>query len=66
MPAPRPALRADFPRVGETVWVVSCLRTTGREPNCMAWANWSASCWVRFPEISPWPSKEENAAWPAG
>ena len=59
MPAPRPALRADLPRVGETVWVVSSLSRTGREPNCMARASDLASASVMLPPLMvPWPSKE--------
>ena len=64
MPAPSPACRADLPRVGETVCVVSCLRRTGSEPNSMASASDLASASVMLPPlIVPWPSNEVNVSW---
>ena len=63
MPAPRPATRAEWPRVAETVSEVAALRVMGRAPKFMAWARLVASVWVRLPEISPLPSNELKVLW---
>src|SRR5580698_2429484 len=62
MPAPRPALRADLPNVGDTVWVVSCFKVTGSEPNCRAMASDWADAWVKLPEICTEPSKDDHTS----
>ena len=66
MPAPSPATSAECPSVAETVSDVAALSVTGSAPYFMAWARLWASCWVRFPEISPCPSNEVNVDWTAG
>ena len=60
MPAARPARSEDLPRVGDTTVAVRRSSLTGSDPYWSAMARFWAEVWVKLPEISTWPSKDDH------